>query len=320
MRDGIRQGLNCFWDRYSIVVYVTGLIGLFFIVYFASHMLRVVEAGHGGIMWRRFDGGVETGRVYMEGLQVVPPWDVFTIYDLRVQEEEAEFEVITRGGLALKVIVSIRYHPRVEFLGQLHQQIGPDYLNKVVKPEIQSMIRAVFGNYSPEEIYSTKRGIIETTFHNAQGAIVDRFVVVDDLLIKSIILPEPIRRAIESKLTEEQRWLEMTFRIRREELEAERKIIEARGINTAHQIIGETLSPEVLTFKGIEASLELAKSPNAKVLLFGGRDGLPVILDATDRGAPVPAISGDKVAEVRGQANPRTSVSSSTTNGMETVK
>lgn len=280
----IPRELSRFWERHGTTIYICGVVALFLIIYLTPFVFKIVGAGQAGVMFRRFRDGVEPNRVYLEGLQIVPPWDNFTMYDLRLQQVSEEFDVISKNGLSIKVSLSIRFRPKLEFLPRLHKEVGPDYVEKIVKPEVRAMIRAVFGQYIPEEIYTTQNALIETSLRNAQAAMADRYVILDDLLLKSITLPDSLRRAIESKVTQEQRALEMRFVNLREEKEAERKIIEARGISVAQKIVAETLTEDLLRFKGIEATLDLATSENAKVIVIGGRDGLPVILDTSDRG------------------------------------
>jgi regulator of protease activity HflC (stomatin/prohibitin superfamily) len=280
MQTGFKERLAAWWRRRYLYVIGFWFIVVFAVIYFSPYIFFTVDSGHAGVVFRRFFGGTVTRYVRDEGFQIIPPWDKLTIYDVRVQQVEHSFHVISSNGLDVTISVSIRYHPKVELLGVLHKEVGPDYLGKIVIPEVQALVREVFGQYTPEEMYTTKRSLIEQTLQGALGKIAEKYVVLDDLLIKTIELPPAIEAAIEAKLIEEQRSLEMKFRIEREKSEAERKVIEAGGVDEAQEIIGRSLTDQLLQYKGIEATLALAESPNAKVVVIGGRNGLPIILDA----------------------------------------
>jgi regulator of protease activity HflC (stomatin/prohibitin superfamily) len=268
------------WSKRNLPVIVgTFFLIAFLCIFFYPLMFFTIESGHAGVIFRRFFGGTVTKYVSDEGFQVIPPWDKMIIYDVRVQQVEHTFRVLSSNGLDITVTTSIRFRPRIELLGVLHKEVGPDYLDKIVLPEVQALIRQVFGQYTPEEIYTTKRSIIEQTLQEALGQIAEKYVVLDDLLLKAIILPVSIESAIEAKLVEEQRALEMKFRIDRERLEADRKVIEAQGVDMSQQIIGASLNQQLLQYKGIEATLSLATSHNSKVVMMGGNGGLPLILN-----------------------------------------
>jgi hypothetical protein len=174
--------------------------------------------------------------------------------------------------------------------------VGPDYANRIVIPEVIAVIRQIFGQYLPEEIYSSKRFIIQNTVQNAIFEVNERFVDLDELLITKITLPENIQIAIEEKLEKEQVALGYQYRITSERLEAERKRIEAEGIRDFQLIINSGITENYLRFKGIEATENLAKSANSKIVIIGGgKDGLPIILDGTDRGGAGVRVDSDAV-------------------------
>lgn len=277
--NSLRSRLQAWWKRNKTRILITCFIVLFLVVYLAPKIFIGVHAGEAGVHWKRFGQGTETNWVYGEGMHIIPPWDIMAIYDVRIQQRDHSFSVISTNGLSIAVDVSIRFRPKTPLLGILHKQVGPDYVLKIVLPEVQALIRDMFGQYTPDEMYTTKRSLIQDSLSRAVGEIGEKFLAVDDLLIKSIRLPPSIQDAIEAKLTQEQRQLEMQFRIGREQLEVERKIIESLGISAYNEIVGRSLNDPLLTFKGIDATLELAKSPNAKIVVIGSKSGLPLILD-----------------------------------------
>jgi len=263
--------------------YIVGLLlFLFFLVYFWPRIFITVYAGEAGILYKRFFVGTVVDRVYGEGFHVIFPWNIMTVYNVRYQIVPHRMEVLTNKGLKIRVSLSIRYRPETEVLGVLHKVVGPDYLNKIVIPEVESTLRAVLGRFDAEEIYTTKKGVIHQVVNEALEQVAQRFVRIDDVMIREVELPPRIKAAIEGKLEEQQLAEAYVFKLERERSEAERKRIEATGIRDYNATVEASLSEKVLKWKGVEATRELAQSPNAKVVVIGGgKDGLPVILDTS---------------------------------------
>ncbi|MDD3892914.1 MAG: SPFH domain-containing protein, partial [Bacteroidales bacterium] len=165
-------------------------------------------------------------------------------------------------------------------IGSLHEIFGKFYVNQLVVPEVRSAVRQVAGRYTAEEIYSTKRSEVEKAIiDETNNSLSENFIDMRALLIRSINLPTQIQQAIENKLTQEQEFLAYQFKLEREKSEAERRRIGAEGESRANKIINSSLTTNLLRMRGIEATVELAKSPNTKVIVVGsGKDGLPLIL------------------------------------------
>ncbi len=266
-------------------LWLSGFIFTLLVLTFARHMFFTIPSGHAGVVFQRFLGGTETNYVRDEGFQFILAWDGLTIYDVRIQQISHTFDIISKDGLAVNVTLSIRYRPRIELLGVLHKEVGPNYVNVIVIPEVQALARVTFGAYTPEEMYTTKRSLIEETLHRAVGKVGERYVSLDDLLVKEIKLPPLLQTAIENKLIEQQNSLAMQFRIDREKQEAERKIIEGGGVAKFNDLVRPGLSEDMLRYKGIEATLKLSESANAKVVMIGDKNGLPLILDTSSSSA-----------------------------------
>jgi regulator of protease activity HflC (stomatin/prohibitin superfamily) len=151
----------------------------------------------------------------------------------------------------------------------------------LVIPEVRSSVRKVMGRYEAEEIYSTKRNEVESTIiEETKSILAENNVIMKALLIRSIRLPEKIRHAIDDKLKQEQEAAAYRYRIDKESSEAERKRIAAEGEAAANKIINSSLTPSLLKMRGIEATIELSKSNNSKVVVIGsGENGMPLILN-----------------------------------------
>ncbi len=252
---------------------------LILLVIFWSRITVTVEAGHAGVLFKTFSGGVDTTQTYGEGFHFLAPWNNMIIYETRQQEIAEDMNVLSSNGLEIKADVSAWYRPKYEKLGLLHGRIGKDYLRRVVIPALRASARSVIGRYTPEQIYSTKRDAIQDEIYEETKEILDlKYVDLNQVLIRSIVLPPTIKTAIESKLKQEQESLEYKFKLEKAEKEAERQKIDAAGKAKANEILNASLTDKILREKGISATLELAKSPNSKVVIIGNSDGMPLIL------------------------------------------
>ncbi len=279
LRERFSRWVGDKWPYLVMMGLVTTLVVL---VLWQRTVIRI-GAGEGGVLYRVFAGGTVTERVYTEGLHLIWPFNEMTIYDTRVQIVHHEFDVLTNRGLPVHLALAVRFRPIFELLGVLHQNVGPDYADKIILPQIESVLRKGLGNHTPEEIYTNKDYLLNRLIAQAIEEIGQKFVVVDDIIIRSVALPEDVKAAIEDKLVEEQKFLTYTFRLKTEEQEAQRKRIESGGIRDYAKALAEGMNENVLKWKGIEATKELAASENAKIVVIGsGKDGLPIILN-TDK-------------------------------------
>lgn len=271
-----------FWKRaldwfrqYSFYISISLLIVLFLAVLASNRIIHNIGPGERGVRWSRF-GGTVLDRVYDEGVRLIFPWDRMYIYNVRVQEITDSVTVLSSNGLPITISYSCRYHPFPGTVPELHKQYGPGYADVLVKPEVVSALRVVIGNYRPEDIYARdEQGLLDEVFATLEANLTNHYVVLQDVLIKELRLTPEIETAINQKLVQEQQALAYEFRLELEEAERQRKAIEAEGIRSFETISGISM----LTWRGIEATLELAKSPNAKVVIIGtGQDQMPIIL------------------------------------------
>ncbi len=271
-----QQELNM--KKVAPIAIIVGI--LLVILIFGSRMTVTIPAGHGGVLFRLFAGGVDVEQTYAEGFHFIAPWNRMYVYEARQQEVAEEMNVLSSNGLEIKVDVSVWYQPEFAKLGHLHGKIGQDYLRRVVIPSLRSSARSVIGRYTPEQIYSTKRDAIQDEIYEEAKKLLDeKYVQTNQILIRSIILPPTIKQAIESKLRQEQEALEYEFKLQKAHQEAERQRIEAEGKAKANEIISASLTDKILREKGIDATLKLSESPNSKVVVIGsGKDGMPLIL------------------------------------------
>lgn len=277
-RTPVKRRITRWIRQYSFYPSVVLLIVMFFMVLLSNRIVHNIGPGERGVVWSRFFGGTLLDRAYGEGVRLILPWDRMYIYNIRVQEIHDTVVVLSSNGLPINVTYSSRYHPFAGTVPSLHQRYGTEYVESLVRPEIVSALRAVLGNYRPEEIYARdEQGMLDEIFGVLESNLVNNFVVVQDILVKELRLTAELESAINDKLVQEQNALAYEFRLDLEEAEKQRRTIEAEGIQ-AFQDISQI---SILQWRGIEATLKLAESPNTKVVVVGtGQDQLPIILGA----------------------------------------
>ncbi|WP_194852640.1 prohibitin family protein [Nonlabens antarcticus] len=256
---------------------IVGVI-LFIIVIFKSSV--VIEAGQAGVLFRPFSEGVETEMTYGEGFHIIAPWNDMIIFPVRQLSVSDKMRVLSVNGLEVAVDATVWYQPEYSKLPLLYQEKGRNYESEILAPAISAAARSVVGRYTPEQLYSSKRDVIQDEIlDEVQKELSSQYVQVNRVLVKDVTLPEKIKEAIERKLRQEQESLEYEFRLAKATKEAERQKIDAEGKAVANTILSASLTDKILTEKGIEATLKLAESPNAKVVVVGSGDGgLPIIL------------------------------------------
>ena len=247
-------------------------------------MFYVIKPGERGVVFRTITGVLDKDKIRSTGLQAIAPWNKLFKYNVREQQREETMDVLDKNGLSINVDVTVRFNPLYDRIGYLHEVFGVEYVNTLVVPEVRSSVRKVMGRYTAEEIYSTKRNEVETSIIDETANILEQNDIdMRALLIRSINLPAEIKAAIENKLTREQESLAMTYINERERLEAERKLIEAQGIANYNRTVNASLTSNIIKLRGIEATLQLSESANAKVVVVGsGEDGLPLILGGSN--------------------------------------
>ena len=271
--------LKAFVRRHAPYLILFLFLLSFFLIFFFERIVISIHPGELGILWRWLGGGTQIDTVYREGAHVILPFNRMYVYNVRKQTFSDTIDVLTVDGLTVKVRYSVRYYLDKDTLPLLHQRVGPDFVSVVVRPEVRSVMRMVFGQYKPEEIYATQKAIQERISVLSKTHLEARFIALDDVPIESITLPGKISEAIETKLAQQQVEQEYVYRISIATKEADRKRIESAGIKVYNDTVNSSLTPSVLAWHGILATQELAKSPNTKVVVVGSsKNGLPLIL------------------------------------------
>lgn len=281
---------------YSFAGGLSMLVLLLILLVIAPIILIGVSPGQVGVLWKRFSGGTVLGEPFSEGTVLVLPWDRLYIYSARFQTVELPVEAVSSEGLKVSLNLVVRYRPVYNNIPLLHKLVGVNYSQVLLMPEVGSSARLVVSHYTAEQIYANKRQQIQSEIFNGTNLALklnqrklfveenikdlSEFVQLEDILIRDVVLPEQVDKAIVNKVN--QKYLDEEYLIRLEvaKKEAKRKETEAKGIAAFQATVTGGISETYLRWRGIEATVELAKSHNAKVVVIGGgKDGLPLILN-----------------------------------------
>jgi prohibitin 2 len=292
---GIYNRLVDWVDEHVLSLGLGGLLFLLMIAALSPRIFITIPAGHEGALFRRFHGGTDVEQAYDEGFHVIWPWDTMYIYDVRFQNQSSVFDAHTSDGLNLRADVAFRFRVTRRNVPLLHKYIGPDYVQKLILPSLGARVREEVSRHTPEEVYSTKRLEIQQRIRDGMrrefemdpeaDTLLQRveFVELDQIYLRDVELPESLQKSMIEKNQQQQMMLEYDYRIEREKKESERKRIEAEGIRQFQDIVKDGITDRYLMWKGIDATLQLAQSPNAKIVIIGaGKTGLPILLGNLD--------------------------------------
>jgi regulator of protease activity HflC (stomatin/prohibitin superfamily) len=287
---GARSTPSRWHERHQLKLIFAVFLLTFGLILLWPDIVVFIASGHAGVYYSLLFGGTDTTHIRHEGIQFKLPWDQIFDYDVRIQQLTYRYSVISSDGLTVQFNTSVRWRPRLETLGLLQKQIGPDYAQKIVIPETQTALREVVGNTPIDQIYSTNVLILQRAVVRAVEDMSGKFIAIDNILITDVDIPEGLKKAIEAKVTQFQNSLQYDYVLSVARKEAERKRIEAEGIRDFQSIVTPGISENFLRWKGIEATLDLARSDNSKVVVIGAQNGLPLILD-TGSTLPLPSPS-----------------------------
>jgi regulator of protease activity HflC (stomatin/prohibitin superfamily) len=244
-----------------------------------ANSVACVRTGHVGV--ETLFGRV-TGRTMAEGIHMVNPLSRVHQLDVKTQEVKERASVPSKEGLIMGLEASVLYHLQPDRAADVFQKIGDNYAEVLLTPNFRSAIRSITASNTASALYSDSReGIARQILAELQTQLQPRGIVVETILLRDLQLPETLKLAIESKQQAQQEAQRMEFVLQKERQEAERKRVEAAGIKDFQDIVAQGISDKLLEWKGIEATVELSRSANAKVIVVGNaKSGLPLIYAA----------------------------------------
>jgi regulator of protease activity HflC (stomatin/prohibitin superfamily) len=264
-------------DAKPVLRYLAMGAAAFFAVVLLFSSVTKVRTGHVGVLTLF---GRVTGQVLPEGIHLVNPFKANNELSIRTQEIKESASVPSSEGLVMNLDTSLIYHLNPEKAAEIYQKVGPNYLQVLIEPNLRAAVRESTASHTANALYTGEREMVAKEVFDRLGTQLNpRGIIVESVLLRDIQLPAALKASIETKQQAEQEALAMNFRLQRERQEAERKRIEAQGIRDFQQIVAQGISPQLLEWKGIEATENLAKSTNSKVVVIGsGKNGLPLIL------------------------------------------
>jgi prohibitin 1 len=240
----------------------------------------VTRVGTGRVGVLTLFGKVQTGGTLGEGIHLINPLKTNNELSIQTQTLKESASVPSSEGLMMSLDTSLIYHLNPDHAADVFQKIGPDYENVVVEPTLRSAIREATASHTANALYTGEREMVgKQIYDQVSTQLNQRGLTVENVLLRDIQLPATLKSAIEAKQQAEQESLAMNFRLQKETQEAQRKRIEAAGVRDFQQIVAQGISAQLLEWKGIEATENLAKSPNSKIVVIGNsKNGLPLIL------------------------------------------
>jgi regulator of protease activity HflC (stomatin/prohibitin superfamily) len=256
-----------------------GLLVLILLAITAASSVSCVRTGHVGVVTMF---GRVTGRTMAEGIHLVNPLARVHELDIKTQEVKERAAVPSKEGLIMGVEASVLYHLERERAAEVFRTIGSNYADVLLVPNFRSAMRAVTAANTASALYSDAREAIARQIQtDLQAQLQQRGIVVENVLLRDLQLPDTLKQAIEAKQQAQQEAQRMEFVLQKEKQEAERKRVEAAGIKDFQDIVTQGISDKLLEWKGIEATIELARSTNSKVIVVGNsKTGLPLIYSA----------------------------------------
>src|SRR6266571_1878541 len=253
-----------------------GILGLVLIIALFNSITRV-GTGHVGVLTLF---GKVTGETLGEGIHLINPLKTNNEMSIQTQTIKESANVPSSEGLMMSLDTSLIYHLNPDRSAEVFQKIGADYENVVVEPTLRAAIREATASHTANALYTGEREMVaKQIYDQLVSELNKRGLTVENVLLRDIQLPATLKAAIEAKQQAEQESLAMNFRLQKETQEAQRKRIEAAGVRDFQQIVAQGITPSLLEWKGIEATENIAKSPNSKVVVIGNnKNGLPLIL------------------------------------------
>jgi len=225
--------------------------------------------------------GRVTGDVLGEGIHLINPLKSVQKLSVQTQSVKETANTPSNEGLILDLDTSLLFRLDRAKAAQVFQTVGENYAEKIVEPTLRAAIRSATSSHTANALYTNARELVQQQIQDELTTqLAARGVIVEAVLLRDVRLPAMLKNSIEAKQQAEQDALRMSFILQKEKQEAERKRIEAQGIADFQKIVAQGISPQLLEWKGIEATEKLATSVNAKVIVIGNpKNGLPLVLE-----------------------------------------
>jgi regulator of protease activity HflC (stomatin/prohibitin superfamily) len=255
-------------------------VGGILLLLFWRLVLVAIPPGHVGVLYSLLSGGTVTERSLPEGLHVKWPWNRVYLFETRLQSLSLQVNALSLEGMSVQVEATAIFRINQSAPGRVLQEVGDDYVKRIVQPLAISAIRRVVAMSDSHRLYTfDSEAASASVLRLLSSQVASEMIRFEEVVFRSVGIPDAVRQAIEQKLTQEQLAASYAFVLSRARSEAERRRIEALGLQNYYTIIGSSLSRDVLTWAGIQTTSDLARSTNAKLVVVGGGQGqMPLIL------------------------------------------
>ena len=265
-------------NRLGIVQFAAPVLG---VLLFVASMAIIVPPGQAGII-------VLFGKVNPEplpsGLHFINPFASVVEMEVRTKNytmtnvaEEGQkrgddsIAVISSDGLTVKLDATIFYALQQARVPEIYRTIGLDVEERIVRSEIRSSLRDSAANLTATELYTSKRqAFVDQVTLKLKASFEQRGITLEQVLLRNVILPDQITKAINDKIAADQEAQKMMFVLQKEKQEAERKRIEAEGQAKAQQIVSQSLTPQIIEYQRIQALREIGAKGNMVITPMGG--------------------------------------------------
>jgi regulator of protease activity HflC (stomatin/prohibitin superfamily) len=282
----------------SVVIGILLAAGLIVLLLWNAILVRI-PPGHVGVLYSLLYGGTVTDTVYPEGLAIKLPWNRMYIFDARWQALAFDTKAFSQEGMPITVEATIIFKLRRPQIPNVLVELGTDYAQQFVMPIATGAVRLLISRYNSHELYTVDyKDLHDRLMELLQNGAETRYFEIQDVVARRIELPQAVVDSIQRKLNEEQIAASYRFRLESQRQEAERLRIQAIGLRNFYSIVQDSLTEKLLTWRGIEATVEISKSPNTKIVIVGGqKDQMPLILGGEfghlpPSPGPVPPVPG----------------------------
>lgn len=266
----------------KVIAFLVGgliVVTLATVLLYGTVAVRILP-GEVGVRYSLLFGGTVLDREIPPGFALKLPWDLVYRYEVRTQRTSFVLDALSQDDMQLQISAAVLFRPKPGQVPYLHEAIGPEYVDRVVAPVATAGVREAAAGQVAFTLYSESFGDFKNqAMMQLRAHPVSQYIDFEDIAITKVKLPEKLTEAIEDKLSQEQLYESFQYRLRTQIQEAERRRIEAIGIRVFYNIVRGALTPDLLQWRGIEATVQLARSFNSKVIVIGsGKDQLPIIL------------------------------------------
>lgn len=239
-----------------------------------------VKSGYQAMKWKPWGKGLQTEKVYKDGVVWLWPWNGMVNYNMQWQTYKETVSILTKDELHIEIIVSVTLRPIADELAQLELEVGANYFESVVRPEFISLTRYVFSGYDYSAVSPKSPEIEAMVFEKLVENTIGKHLEFDNVTVNHIVYPRVVTAAVDRKLAVEQDIEQKDYEMKIAVKQAEIQRILARGQRDAQQIIDAGLTKLYLQYKALEVQDKLTTSPNTKFYFVPmGKDGIPIIVD-----------------------------------------